>query len=165
MRTELPWQTLAHSHLRSHLRSPHQCPLQFPRRLKAGHHWRCPTMQKQKHLKIYSTNELLWADKQMNFHTRNPLFSLPVSMLDEALDWVRHFILIALSIEKDSTPMIPRGAFHQVFCQCFSLTNFISYWNPCIWLAESKFVSEKHWQNAWWNAPLVYKQLVLIVAR
>ena len=24
----------------------------------------------------------------------------------------------------------------------FSLTNFISYWNPCIWLAESKFVSE-----------------------
>ena len=48
-----------------------------------------------------------------------------------------------------------RGAFHQAFCQCFSLTNFISYWNPCIWLAESKFVSEKHWQNAWWNAPLV----------
>ena len=34
------------------------------------------------------------------------------------------------------------GAFHQAFCQCFSLTNFISYWNPCIWLAESKFVSE-----------------------
>ena len=31
----------------------------------------------------------------------------------------------------------------------------ISYWNPCIWLAESKFVSEKHWQNAWWNAPLI----------
>ena len=47
------------------------------------------------------------------------------------------------------------GAFHQAFCQCFSLTNFISYWNPCIWLAESKFVSEKHWQNTWWNAPLV----------
>ena len=45
------------------------------------------------------------------------------------------------------------GVFHQAFCQCFSLTNFISYWNPCIWLAESKFVSEKHWQNAWWNAP------------
>ena len=20
-------------------------------------------------------------------------------------------------------------------------------------MAESKFVSEKHWQNAWWNAP------------
>ena len=36
-----------------------------------------------------------------------------------------------------------------------ALTNFISYWNPCIWLAESKFVSEKHWQNAWWNAPLI----------
>ena len=46
-----------------------------------------------------------------------------------------------------------RGAFHQAFCQCFSLTTVISYWNPCIWLAESKFVSEKHWQNAWWNAP------------
>ena len=45
------------------------------------------------------------------------------------------------------------GAFHQAFCQWFSLTNFISYWNPCIWLAESKFVSEKHWPNAWWNAP------------
>ena len=50
-------------------------------------------------------------------------------------------------------PGLTRGAFHQAFCQCFSLTNFISYWNPCIWLAESKFVSEKHWQNAWWNAP------------
>ena len=49
-----------------------------------------------------------------------------------------------------------RGAFHQAFCQWFSLTNFISYWNPCIWLAESKFVSEKHWQNAWWNAPQEY---------
>ena len=47
------------------------------------------------------------------------------------------------------------GAFHQAFCQCFSLTTVISYWNPCIWLAESKFVSEKHWQNAWWNAPLI----------
>ena len=46
------------------------------------------------------------------------------------------------------------GAFHQAFCQCFSLTTVISYWNPCIWLAESKFVSEKHWQNTWWNAPL-----------
>ena len=48
---------------------------------------------------------------------------------------------------------VNRGAFHQAFCQCFSLTTVISYWNPCIWLAESKFVSEKHWQNAWWNAP------------
>ena len=38
--------------------------------------------------------------------------------------------------------MYYRGAFHQAFCQWFSLTNFISYWNPCIWLAESKFVSE-----------------------
>ena len=47
------------------------------------------------------------------------------------------------------------GAFHQAFCQCFSLTTVISYWNPCIWLAESKFVSETHWQNAWWNAPQV----------
>ena len=46
------------------------------------------------------------------------------------------------------------GAFHQAFCQCFSLTNIISYWNPCYWFAESKVVSEKHWQNAWWNAPL-----------
>ena len=45
------------------------------------------------------------------------------------------------------------GAFHQAFCQWFSLTNFISYWNPCIWLAESKLVSENHWQKAWWNAP------------
>ena len=33
--------------------------------------------------------------------------------------------------------------------------HFISYWNPCIWLAESKFVSEKHWQNAWWNTPQI----------
>ena len=48
------------------------------------------------------------------------------------------------------------GAFHQAFCQWFSLTNFISYWNPCIWLAESKFVSENHWQNAWWNAPQLW---------
>ena len=37
----------------------------------------------------------------------------------------------------------------------FFTDNFISYWNPCIWLAESKFVSEKHWQNTWWNAPLI----------
>ena len=52
------------------------------------------------------------------------------------------------------------GAFHQVFCQCFlALTNFISYWNPCIWLAESKFVSEKYWQNAWWNAPQNWDQV------
>ena len=46
-----------------------------------------------------------------------------------------------------------RGAFHQAFCQCFSLTTVISYWNPCIWLAESKFVSEKHWQNALMKCP------------
>ena len=46
----------------------------------------------------------------------------------------------------------------------FSLTNFISYWNPCIWLAESKFVSEKHWQNIWWNAPLVFQCLMSCVA-
>ena len=52
-----------------------------------------------------------------------------------------------------SPPWQTWGVFHQVFCQCFSLTNFISYWNPCIWLAESKFVSEKHWQNTWWNTP------------
>ena len=57
------------------------------------------------------------------------------------------------------------GAFHQAFCQCFSLTTVISYWNPCIWLAESKFVSEKHWQNAWWNAPLVTILNVLQVLR
>ena len=48
-----------------------------------------------------------------------------------------------------------RGVFHQAFSQWFSLTKFISYWNPCIWLAESKLVSENHWQNAWWNAPQV----------
>ena len=30
------------------------------------------------------------------------------------------------------------GAFHQAL-----LTTVVSYWNPCIWLAESKFVSEK----------------------
>ena len=48
------------------------------------------------------------------------------------------------------------GEFHQVFCQWFSLTTVISYWNPYIWLAESKFVSEKHWQNAWWNAPQIF---------
>ena len=46
------------------------------------------------------------------------------------------------------------GVFHQAFSQWFSLTKFISYWNPCIWLAEGKLVSEKHWQKAWWNAPL-----------
>ena len=45
------------------------------------------------------------------------------------------------------------GEFHRAFCQCFSLTTVISYWNPCIWLAESKFVSEKLWQNTKWNAP------------
>ena len=65
------------------------------------------------------------------------------------------------SIKKPKTPAVknskglrtPGGAFHQAFCQWFSLTNFISYWNPCIWLAESKLVSENHWQKAWWNAP------------
>ena len=57
-----------------------------------------------------------------------------------------------------------RGAFHQAFCQWFSLTNFISYWNPCIWLAESKFVSENHWQNAWWNAPQISMKFLLQVA-
>ena len=46
------------------------------------------------------------------------------------------------------------GHFIKRFVSVFSLTTVISYWNPCIWLAESKFVSEKHWQNAWWNAPL-----------
>ena len=51
--------------------------------------------------------------------------------------------------------LLARGVFHQAFSQWFSLTKFISYWNPCIWLAESKLVSENHWQNAWWNAPLV----------
>ena len=30
--------------------------------------------------------------------------------------------------------------------QWFSLTYVISYWYSCIWLAESKFVSENHWQ-------------------
>ena len=54
-----------------------------------------------------------------------------------------------------------RGAFHQAFCQWFSLTNFISYWNPCIWLAESKFVSENHWRNAWWNAPQLVTAITL----
>ena len=60
--------------------------------------------------------------------------------------------LHALALFQTQEPI--RGAFHQAFCQCFSLTTVISYWNPCIWLAESKFVSKKHWQNAWWNAPL-----------
>ena len=59
-------------------------------------------------------------------------------------------------VNKCSCNREPWGAFHQAFCQCFSLTTVISYWNPCIWLAESKFVSEKHWQNAWWNAPQVF---------
>ena len=40
------------------------------------------------------------------------------------------------------------AAFHET---CQSLTTVISYWNPCIWLAETKFVSEKHSQNTWWN--------------
>ena len=53
------------------------------------------------------------------------------------------------------TKIASRGVFHQAFSQWFSLTKFISYWNPCIWLAESKLVSEKHWQKAWWNAPQV----------
>ena len=56
--------------------------------------------------------------------------------------------------ERETRSSGSRGAFHQAFCQWFSLTNFKSYWNPCVWLAESKFVSEKHWQNVWWNAPL-----------
>ena len=63
-------------------------------------------------------------------------------------------------------PFETRGVFHQAFCQCFSLTTVISYWNPCIWLAESKFVSEKHWQNAWWNAPqsTLFNPLFFILA-
>ena len=44
--------------------------------------------------------------------------------------------------------------FMKLFCQRFSLTNCISYWNLCIWLAESKSVSENHGQDASWNAPL-----------
>ena len=72
---------------------------------------------------------------------------------------VRHYFWAELSFIVSTT----RGAFHQVFCQCFSLTNFISYWNPCIWLAESKFVSEKHWQNAWWNAPLKFNLVVEMI--
>ena len=35
----------------------------------------------------------------------------------------------------------------QAFCQWFSLTNFISYWNPCIWLAERN-LSVKFFGNA-----------------
>ena len=54
-----------------------------------------------------------------------------------------------------STPG-PGGHFIKRFVSVFPLTTVISYWNPCIWLAESKFVSEKHWQNAWWNAPQVW---------
>ena len=34
-----------------------------------------------------------------------------------------------------------------------SLTTVISYWNSCIWLAGAKLISEKRWQNTWWNAP------------
>ena len=66
---------------------------------------------------------------------------------------------------KKSEKRHPWGAFHQAFCQCFSLTTVISYWNPCIWLAESKFFSEKYWQNAWWNAPLVINMATVGVLR
>ena len=34
------------------------------------------------------------------------------------------------------------------------MATVISYWNPCVWLAESKFVSENHWWDASWNLPL-----------
>ena len=34
-----------------------------------------------------------------------------------------------------------------------SLTTVISYWNRYIWLAESRFITESHWQNTWWNTP------------
>ena len=44
-----------------------------------------------------------------------------------------------------------------------SLTTVISYWNPCIWLAESKFVSEKHWQNTWWNAPQMGSSFFIVL--
>ena len=47
------------------------------------------------------------------------------------------------------------GISSSVLSVFFTDNCYISYWNPCIWLAESKFVSEKHWQNAWWNAPLI----------
>ena len=71
--------------------------------------------------------------------------------------------LLCIVVKWSSVGFKTRGAFHQAFCQCFSLTTVISYWNPCIWLAESKFVSEKHWQNAWWNAPLSWSLLFLVL--
>ena len=78
-------------------------------------------------------------------------------VLSEILDNAPPAPWAGCPLQADSNPRPcsweSRGAFHQAFCQWFSLTNFISYWNPSIWLAESKFVSENHWQNAWWNAP------------
>ena len=56
-------------------------------------------------------------------------------------------------LEVRNPPRLFWGAFHKAFCQWFSPTNVKSYWNPCIWLAKSKFVGENHWQNALWNAP------------
>ena len=46
-----------------------------------------------------------------------------------------------------------RGAFHQAFCQCFSLTNLLSANQMQGFQKLITVVSEKHWQNAWWNAP------------
>ena len=61
-----------------------------------------------------------------------------------------HYVTCQFLQPHNFTTLTSRAAFHET---CQSLTTVISYWNPCIWLAESKFVSEKHWQNTWWNAP------------
>ena len=82
-------------------------------------------------------------------HLRGPAIpgGLPVQQDNNQVgSWVKEKILKVI-----------RGAFHQVSCQWFLLTTVISYWNPCIWLAESKFVSKNHWQDTWWNAPLEYR--------
>ena len=104
----------------------------------------------QKHAKFYACNALLltWRDA-CSFISRAEAWNLTCGPY--------HVTVKGRNLRVRTTVWLGTvfhwGAFHQAFCQCFSLTNFISYWNPCIWLAESKFVSEKHWQNAWWNAP------------
>ena len=58
-------------------------------------------------------------------------------------------------------PCVPRSGEHFIkrFVSDFHWLTDKSYWNPWIWLAESELVSENHWQNAWWNAPLTPPRL------
>jgi len=54
-----------------------------------------------------------------------------------------------------ATNVRPEERFTKRFVSDFYWQTVISYWNPRIWLAESKSASENHWQDALWNAPQV----------